>query len=232
MTEQRVGFRIRTGVVVLEVSCHVLVQIICLYFLAEVVGVCKQKPPSVTSVLTSHTIIMKVVHEHFRQLQHYETSVHGFHLHNPWHRYLGPLMFAVRDTLQDSTGFTPFELLYGHKVRTPMTLLKRIWTDEDEDPEVKTLYQYVVDLRDRVEETCKMAKEELAKVQVRNQKYYNKRTRDRKLQVGDSVLLLLPTERNKLTLAWRATKLLELWETLTTGSRSVQTRLRHITSTC
>ena len=66
-----------------------------------------------------------------------------------WHRYLGPLMFAVRNTPQDSTGFTPFELLYGHKVRTPMTLLKRIWTDEDEDPEVKTLYQYVVDLRDR-----------------------------------------------------------------------------------
>jgi len=87
-----------------------------------------------------------------------------------WHRYLGPLMFAVRDTPQDSSGLTPFELLYGHEVRTPMTLLKRIWTDEDEDPEVKTLYQYVVHLRDRVEETCKMAKEELAKVQVRNQK--------------------------------------------------------------
>ena len=26
-----------------------------------------------------------------------------------WHRYLGPLMFAVRDTPQDSTGFMPFE---------------------------------------------------------------------------------------------------------------------------
>jgi len=116
-----------------------------------------------------------------------------------WYRYLGPLMFAVRDTRQDSTGFTPFELLYGHKVRTPIALLKRIWTDDDEDPEVKTLYQYAVNVRDRVEETCKMAKEELAKVH----KYYNKRTRDRKLQVGDSVLLLLPTERNKLTLAWR-----------------------------
>jgi len=83
------------------------------------------------------------------------------------------------------------------------TLLKRIWTDEDEDPEVQTLYQYVIDLTDRVEETCQMVKEELAKVQVRNQKYYNKRTRDRKLQVGNSVLLLLPTERNKLNLAWR-----------------------------
>jgi len=65
-----------------------------------------------------------------------------------------------------------------------------------------------------------------SKVRVRNQKYYNRRTRDRKLQVGDSVLLLLTTERNKLTLAWRGpeghTKLFELWETLTTGSRSVQ----------
>jgi len=47
-----------------------------------------------------------------------------------------------------------------------------------------------------------MAKEELSKAQVRNQKYYNKRTRDRKLQVGDSVLFL-PTDRNKSTLAWR-----------------------------
>jgi len=33
-----------------------------------------------------------------------------------WHRYLSPLMFTVRDTPQDSTGFTPFELLYGRSV--------------------------------------------------------------------------------------------------------------------
>ena len=85
-----------------------------------------------------------------------------------------------------------------------MTLLKRLWTGDNEDPEVKTSYQYVVDLKHRVEETCELAKNELAKIQTRNQKYYNRKTRERKLNVGDSVLLLLPTERrNKLTLAWR-----------------------------
>ena len=109
----------------------------------------------------------------------------------------------LSETPQDSTGFTPFELIYGHKVRTPMTLLKRIWTGEDEDLEVKTAYQYVIDLRDKVEETCELAKSELAKIQTRNKNYYDRRTRERKLNVGDSVLLLLPTERNKLTLAWR-----------------------------
>jgi len=39
-----------------------------------------------------------------------------------------------------------------------MTLLKRIWTGEEEDSEVKTAYQYVVDLRERIEETCELAK--------------------------------------------------------------------------
>ena len=28
-----------------------------------------------------------------------------------------------------------------------MTLLKRLWTGDNEDPEVKTSYQYVVDLK-------------------------------------------------------------------------------------
>jgi len=84
-----------------------------------------------------------------------------------------------------------------------MTLLKRIWTGEDENVEVKTAYQYVVDLRERIEETCELAKNELAKVQARNQRYYNRRTRERKFHTGDSVLLMLPTERNNLTLAWR-----------------------------
>ena len=72
-----------------------------------------------------------------------------------------------------STGFTPFELLYGYQVRTTMTLLKRLWRGDNEDPEVKTSYQYVVGLKHRVEETCELAKNELAKVQTRNQKYYN-----------------------------------------------------------
>ena len=32
-----------------------------------------------------------------------------------WSRYITPLMFALRDTAQDSMDFTPFELLFGHK---------------------------------------------------------------------------------------------------------------------
>jgi len=120
-----------------------------------------------------------------------------------WSRHITPLMFAVRDIPQDSTGFTPFELLFGHRVRTPVTLLKQLWTGERVNHEVKTAYQYVLDLRERIEETCQLAQEEIAKVHKRNQTYYNWRAREIRLNIGDSVLLLLPTENNKLTLAWR-----------------------------
>ena len=68
-----------------------------------------------------------------------------------WHRYLTPPMFAVRDTPQDSTGFTPFELSYGRSVRTPMAILKELWTGEIKDLENVI---DVIDLRERIEETC------------------------------------------------------------------------------
>jgi len=82
-----------------------------------------------------------------------------------------------------------------------MTLLKYIWTSEEEDLDIKTAYQYVLDLRETIKETCQIAQEEIVKVQKRNQTYYNRRARERKLNIGDSVLLLLSTEKNKLTLA-------------------------------
>ena len=37
-----------------------------------------------------------------------------------WHRYLTPTLFALRKIHNDLTGFSPFQLLYGRSVRTPL----------------------------------------------------------------------------------------------------------------
>jgi len=120
-----------------------------------------------------------------------------------WHRYLGPLMFAVKDTPQDSTGFTPFELLYGHQVRVPMMLLKRLWTGDNEDPEVKTSYQYVVDLKQRVEKTCELARNELAKVQTRNQKILQQKGQKTKIQCWRQCFAVVTNREEQTHLIWR-----------------------------
>jgi hypothetical protein len=100
-------------------------------------------------------------------------------------------------------GFSPFELLYGRTVRGPMTILKELWTEEFDEAEVKTSYQYVIDLREKLEQTLKLAREELKRSQARYQRYYNRNAKDRKFVVGDKVLILLPTDKNKLLMQWK-----------------------------
>jgi len=54
---------------------------------------------------------------------------------------------------RDSTGFSLFELLCGRAVRGPMQILKQCWTNESVENDVKSSYEYVFDLRSRIEQT-------------------------------------------------------------------------------
>jgi len=57
-----------------------------------------------------------------------------------WDRYLTPLLFAYREVPQMSTGFSPFELLYGRSVRGLVQTLKQCWLNEIVENEVKASY--------------------------------------------------------------------------------------------
>ena len=122
-----------------------------------------------------------------------------------WHRFLNALLFAYREVPQETTGFAPFELLYGRSVRGPMHILKEMWSATNADPEVLSSYQYVFDLRQRMEETCKIVQEELANAHRKQKSDYNRRhrTKLRKFLAGEFVLLLLPTDANKLLMQWK-----------------------------
>lgn len=120
-----------------------------------------------------------------------------------WDKYLNALLFAYREVPQESLGFSPFELLYGRSVRGPMMILKELWTKEIPDEEVKTTYKYILDLRERLEETCKIARQHLEKARRHQRKYYNRKTSERKMKEGDKVLVLLPKKSNKLLMQWR-----------------------------
>ena len=120
-----------------------------------------------------------------------------------WHRYIKPLLFAYREVHQESTGFSPFESLYGRAVRGPMFILKELWTKELEEPEVKNSYQYVFELREKLEDTLKLAHAELQKAQNKGKHYYDRKTKVRKFVPGDKVLVLLPTDHKKLLMQWK-----------------------------
>ena len=120
-----------------------------------------------------------------------------------WDRYLPAVLFAYREVPQESLHFSPFELVYGRTVRGPLEILKTLWTKEIQETEIQTTYSYVIDLRERLEKTCEIAHEELRKAQKRYKMHYNQKARNRTFQPGDHVLLLLPTEGNKLLMQWK-----------------------------
>ena len=76
-------------------------------------------------------------------------------------------------------------------------------------PEVKTSYEYITELRKRLEDSLKLAQEELQKSQKCYKKYYDRTAKSRHLEVGEQVLILLPTDSNKLLMQWRGPNTIE-----------------------
>ena len=48
-----------------------------------------------------------------------------------WDEGVHMLLFAAREAVQESLGFSPFELVFGHTVRGPLKLLKEKWLCEE-----------------------------------------------------------------------------------------------------
>ena len=118
-----------------------------------------------------------------------------------WDRMLPFVLFSYREVPHTSTGFSPFELIYGRDVRGPLEVLKEAWTGStQEDSDILTyvtrVYQRIATAKELVEQNLKLA-------QKKQKKWYDKRARDLVQQEGEKVLLLLPIRSEKLLAKWR-----------------------------
>ena len=100
---------------------------------------------------------------------------------------------------QESTGFSPFELLYGRDVRGPLDVLKETWVSSKRNSQ--DVLSYVMLMRDRMSVMSDHVQENLKSAGVQQKKWYDKNARDCSFQAGEQVLVLLPT--SKLTAQWQ-----------------------------
>ena len=118
-----------------------------------------------------------------------------------WDKYVPYLLFAYREVPQASMGFSPFELLYGRKIRGPLDILRECWSGET--PSETGLAEYVIRMRERLETMTDIAREQKQNAQVLQKTWYDRAARDRSFDVGDKVLVLLPSASNKLQAKWQ-----------------------------
>lgn len=92
-----------------------------------------------------------------------------------WDEGLPLLLFAVRETIQESLGFSPADLVFGHTVRGPLQVVKEKWSSESRQTEHNVL-DYVSSFRERLFHACQLAQENLAKAQNKMKARYDKKT--------------------------------------------------------
>lgn len=63
-----------------------------------------------------------------------------------WDRLLPYVLFAYWEVPQSSTGFSPFELLYGHAVRGPLDVLRESWEGEKQTDE--SVVSYIISVQE------------------------------------------------------------------------------------
>ena len=66
-----------------------------------------------------------------------------------WDKMLPYLLFAYREVPQASTGFSPFELLYGRPVRGPLDVIRETWeAKEGTDESVVSIHSGEIAIND------------------------------------------------------------------------------------
>ena len=124
-----------------------------------------------------------------------------------WDRLIPYLLFAYREVPQSSTGFSPFELLYGRPVRGPLDVLKETWEAQKRSNE--SVVSYVLHIQEKLEAMTDLVQTNMKEAQQQQKHWYDRHARSRELKEGDQVLILLPTASDKLFAQWQGPYMVE-----------------------
>jgi len=72
-------------------------------------------------------------------------------------------LFAYREVPQESTGFSPFELLFGRYVRGPLDVLKESW--ETKHTTGEDVLTYMTEIREKLASVTELVQENLERSQ-------------------------------------------------------------------
>lgn len=115
-----------------------------------------------------------------------------------WDEGVPLVLFGIRETVQESLGFSPADLVFGHTVRGPLKILKEGMLSEDVAPK-ENILDYVSRFRERLHNACTFAKESLAVVQKNMKKHFDIKSVTHVIKPGDEVLVLLPVPGSALS---------------------------------
>ena len=117
--------------------------------------------------------------------------------HSDWSAGIPLLLFAIRETIQDSLGFSPFELVFGHEPRGPLKIMKEKLLNSSTTESTNVL-NYVSNFKERLYKAREAAKENLQNAQAKMKALFDTKTQERSFEPGQKVLVFLPLQTDPL----------------------------------
>lgn len=152
---------------------------------------------------------------------------------NDWDEGVPFALFALRESVQESLGFSPAELVFAHTVRGPLQVLKEQLLSSDPSVSSPNVLEYVSRFRERLHQACALAKKGLGTSQRTMKTRYDQSAVARSFDVGDRVLVLLPIQGSALSARFSgpytvAEKLSDTDYVIRTPDRRRQSRVCHV----
>eukprot|EP00731_Ephydatia_muelleri_P005409 Em0002g1585a len=101
-----------------------------------------------------------------------------------WEQHLRKVCMAYNTSVQPSTGYTPFYLMFGRLARLPVDIMYGSCPTEPVLP-----HQYVKTLKDTLESAYTKARKHMQATAMRSEELYNRRVHGQEYEVGDLVWL-------------------------------------------
>ena len=102
-----------------------------------------------------------------------------------WKAYVAPLVHMYNSTKHDTTGYSPYFLLFGREPRLPIDVL----LPSPEGQPSRSYTSYVADLRKRMKYAQELVDGRIKKAGESNKEWYDRKVRGATLQPGDQVLV-------------------------------------------
>jgi hypothetical protein len=103
-----------------------------------------------------------------------------------WDRQLPILLWAIRDIPNETTGLSPYQIVYGKLGRGPLSVLRDTWAGEISVPQNfgKSAVAYMNDLKERLEMAKLYARDHAEDRQADYVARYNLRLHDKSFDPG------------------------------------------------
>ena len=105
-----------------------------------------------------------------------------------WPKHLSKLAFAYNVTVNKSTGYSPYYLMFGRSARLPIDQMFGIAPEEGDVKMRRSWDEYVKEWESSMNEAFDIARQHAEVSRNRNKRYYDKKVRCVDIGVGDRVL--------------------------------------------